>query len=199
MQLRLLKMESGTYAESSSTLLPIEEEETQLSPVLSEINYGSEVDNWKYPYAVDVLIYSGFEDSNFDIFRTTWHCPDCPLDPKLFDFLEKKYNNNDETTSPSRSERKLLFDQINATLLETVDFRPWVMPELTGLNQKCVKEDVRDAIEKIINEEFSNNEITDKELDREMMWSDSKEVIEMLGNEMEALLIDDMIIEVLCM
>ncbi|KAL8480491.1 hypothetical protein ACS0TY_027143 [Phlomoides rotata] len=195
MQLQLLKMESGTYADTS-TLPPIEEE-VQLSPIVSERYYDLGAENWKYSYAVDVLIYSGFEDSNFDEFKTTWHSIDCPLDPKLFDYLEKQYN--DESTSSSRSERRLLFDLINSALLESFDFRPWVMPKLAVLNLKCVKEDVRDAVEKLINEDdFFNKEITDKELDREMMWSDWKEVIEIIGNEMETLLIDDMIIEVIC-
>lgn len=201
MQLQLLKMESGTYAEAS-TLLPIEEEEVRLSPIVSAGNYVLGADSWRTSYALDVLIDSGLEESDFNMFRTDWHSPDCPLDPKLFDNLEKKYN--DEVTG-LRSERRLLFDRINSALVEIFqehfDLCPWVLPKLAGLNLKWQKEGVQDALEKLISQDFAfaaNKEISDRVLDREMLWSDSKGEIETLGNEIEKLVIDDMITEVLC-
>ncbi|KAI3473229.1 hypothetical protein Pfo_030521 [Paulownia fortunei] len=114
MQLQLLKMESGTDAEVS-TLFPIEEEVVQLSPIVSVGNYALGAEGWEISYALDVLIDSGLEESDFNMFRTTWHSPDCPLDPKLFDNLEKKYS--DQTTG-LRSERRLLFDRINSGVLQ---------------------------------------------------------------------------------
>ncbi|KAL0347267.1 UNVERIFIED_CONTAM: hypothetical protein Scaly_1742700 [Sesamum calycinum] len=174
MQLQLLKMESGTYAESS-TLVPIEEEVAQLSPITSEENYAPEAQGWEISYALDVLIESGFEESKLNMYRTTWHSPHCPLDPKLFDNLEKKYS--DDTTG-LRSERRLLFDRINSAILEIfqehVDLCPWVRPKLAGLNLEWEKDGgVRDAaLEKLISQELSNEDISERVVDREMWWSD---------------------------
>ncbi|KAL6520998.1 hypothetical protein OROGR_017567 [Orobanche gracilis] len=197
LQLQLLKMESSTDADMSA-LLPIEEEEdnTQPSPLVSEGNY---VLDWEIFYALDVLITSGLQDS--DMFRTSWYSPDYPLDPNLFENIEKKYS-HDETTG-TRLERKLLFDRINSALLqifvEHFDLCPWVMPKLAGLNSKWQKQCVRDAVVELIEKELSGIEIiSDKAVDREMQWSDSKGEIEIIGNEIEDLLIDDIITEVLC-
>ncbi|XP_020553381.1 uncharacterized protein LOC105174401 isoform X1 [Sesamum indicum] len=201
MQLQLLKMESGTYAESS-TLVPIEEEVAQLSPITSEENYPPEDKGWEISYALDVLIESGLEESELNMLRTTWHSPHCPLDPKLFDNLEKKYSDD---TSGLRSERRLLFERINSAILEIfqehVDMCPWVRPKLAGLNLEWEKDGggVRDAaLEKLISQELSNDDISERVVDREMWWSDGKGEIEVIGNEIEKLLIDDMITEVVC-
>ncbi|KAK4419121.1 hypothetical protein Salat_2324900 [Sesamum alatum] len=199
MQLQLLKMESGTYTESS-TLVPIEEEVAQLSPIISEENYAPEPKGWEISYALDVLIESGLEESEFNMSRTTWHSPHCPLDPKLFDNLEKKYS---DESSGLRSERRLVFDRINSAILEIfqehVDPCPWVRPKLAGLNIEWEKDGVRDALEKLIRQELGNMEISERVIDREMGWSDGKGEIEEIGNEIEKLLIDEMITEVVCM
>ncbi|KAL7136516.1 hypothetical protein ABFS83_10G036600 [Erythranthe nasuta] len=196
MQLQLLKMEKGTCAEAF-TLVPIEEEVTQPSPKFSEDRYELGDQGWEISYVLDVLIDSGIEESDFNIFETSWYSRDCPLDPKLFNKLEKKYS--DENSS---SERRLLFDKVNSALLEIfeehVDLWPWVMPKLAGQNCKMQNEGIRDAIEKLINQDFASLERLDRELDRDMQWSGFKGEIDIIGSEIEKLLIDDMIIEVLC-
>lgn len=196
MQLRLLKMETGTYAEVS-TLGPIEEEVMQLSPIISEGNHILGGEGWEICYALDMLIDSGLEESDFNVLKTNWHSPDCPLDPKLFNSLEKKYS--DEKTG-SRSERRLLFDRINSAIFEIfqehVDSCPWIMPKLSGMNAKLQKEGIRDALEKLITRDFTDQETSDRVLDQEMQWSDSRGEIDIIGNEIGDLLIDDMIAEV---
>ncbi|KAL1545902.1 hypothetical protein AAHA92_22574 [Salvia divinorum] len=197
MQLKLLKLESGTYAEicETSALVPVEEEEAQLLPVVSEGDLVLAADNWRTCYAVDVLIDSGLEESYFHMLRTLWHSSNSPLDPKLFDKLEKKYN-NDETTS-LRWERRLLFDKINLAVVEIfherVNLWPWVMPKVSGSNLQW--QGVQDDLERLINQEYGSGY---RELDREMLWSESRAEIEILGNEIERLLIDEMITEVIC-
>ncbi|KAL6501439.1 hypothetical protein OROGR_026572 [Orobanche gracilis] len=195
MQLQLPKMESSTDADMS-TLFPIEGD-MQPSPVVSE---GNCVLGWEFFYALDMLITSGLQDSDFNMFRTSWYSSDCPLDPNLFDSLEKKYSHNE--TTGTRLERRLLFDRINSALLHILvdhfDMYPWVMPKLTRFCLKWRKQGVRDAVVKLIKQELSKVEIPDKVVDREMQWSDFKGEIEMLGNEIEKLLVDDIITDVLC-
>ncbi|XP_047983177.1 uncharacterized protein LOC125223914 isoform X1 [Salvia hispanica] len=196
MQLKLLKLESGTYPETceTSALVPIEEEEAQLLPVVSEGDPVLSADNWRTCYAVDVLIESGLEESYFHMLRTLWHS-NSPLDPKLFDKLEKKYN-NDETTR-LRWERRLLFDKINSAVVEIfherVNLCPWVMPKVSGSNLQW--QGVQDDLERLINQEYGSGY---RELDREMLWSESRAEIEVLGNEIERLLMDEMIAEIIC-
>lgn len=196
MQLKLLKMESGTYSETSA-LHPIEEEEAQLSPSVSKGNRVLSADSWRTSYVLDVLIDSGLEESDFNMFRTSWHSSNYPLDPRLFDKLEKKYN--DETTG-LRSERRLLFDRINSAILEIfeehVDLCPWVMPKLAGSDLQW--QGIQDALERLIDQDDASREVSYRVLDREMLWSDFKGEMETLGNKIETLLIDDMITEVIC-
>ncbi|KAG6434061.1 hypothetical protein SASPL_105682 [Salvia splendens] len=197
MQLKLLKLESGTYPEicETSALVPIEEEEAQLLRVVSEGDPVLAADNWRTCYAVDVLIDSGLEESYFHMSRTLWHSSNSPLDPKLFDKLEKKYNN--AKTARLRWERRLLFDKINSAVVEIfherVNLCPWVMPKVSGSNLQW--QGVQDDLERLINQEYGSGY---RELDREMLWSESRGEIEILGNEIERLLMDEMITEVIC-
>ncbi|KAK6126060.1 hypothetical protein DH2020_040174 [Rehmannia glutinosa] len=187
MQLQLLKMESE---------IPIQKDNVaNLSWMLSEGNNKSRADGWESSYALDVLIQSGLLEFGFDMFRTKSYSPDCRLDPRLFENLEKKYSDG------LRSERRLLFDRLNSALLEIfqqhVDLCPWVRPKLAGLHYSTWrKERVGDALEKLINQESVNGQVPERVLDREMQWLDSKGEIDAIGNEIEELLMDDIITEV---
>lgn len=185
-------MESGRHVEES-TLAPAEED---IAEVGNDI-LGTE--GWEVSYTLDVLIHSGLQDSGFDMFRMMWYSPDCPLDPSLFDELEKKYS--DEITR-SRSERRLLYDRINSALLEIfqqyVDFCPWVMPKFGRAHSTWEKEGVVDALEKLINQEPATGQVTQRAIYREMHWPDLSGEIGIIGNQIEQSLIDDMITEILC-
>ncbi|KAK6126135.1 hypothetical protein DH2020_040113 [Rehmannia glutinosa] len=195
MQLQLLKMESDAYAKIPR-LVSIEKD--NIANLTSKLLEGNNIlgdEGWAASYAQDVLIQSGLLEFGFDMFRTKSYSPDCPLDPRLFENLEKKYSDG------LRSERRLLFDRINSALLEIfqqhVDLCPWVRPKLAGLHYSTWrKERVGDALEKLIYQESENGEVPERELDREMQWLDSKGEIDAIGNEIEELLIDDMIAEV---
>ncbi|KAL7091976.1 hypothetical protein ACP275_12G137500 [Erythranthe tilingii] len=191
MQLQLLKMESDSY-NSISTLVLIEDENAQLSSLLPK--------GWKLSYILDVLIHSNLRVFSYNMSVMTWHSTKSPLDPNLFDKLEKKYAEH-EMNEPML-ERKLLFDGINSTLLkilqQKLDLSPWVKPKLAALPLISQKERVVDALEKLINEESPNGQVDEKLLvDKEVLFQDSKGEINLLGNEIGNLLMDDMIIEIL--
>ncbi|KAL9149898.1 hypothetical protein ABFS82_12G135200 [Erythranthe guttata] len=191
MQLQLLKMESDSY-NSISTLVLIEDENAQLSSLLPK--------GWKLSYILDVLIHSNLRVFSYDMSVMTWHSNKSPLDPNLFDKLEKKYA--DHEMNEPMLERKLLFDGINSTLLkilqQKLDLCPWVKPKLAALPLISQKERVVDALEKLINEESPYGQVDEKLLvDKEMLFQDSKREMNLLGNEIGNLLMDDMIIEIL--
>ncbi|CAA0822015.1 Unknown protein [Striga hermonthica] len=198
-------IEDASSAESFERVA-IEEEDAQPSPIVPEENHTKGPEGWEAHYALDVLITSGLpQELEFSMFRTSWYSPDCSLDPKLFDTLEKKYGDDDET----KWERKLLFDRINFALqkifVEHVDPCPWVMPKSTGWN--LVKWRTRGIIvdsvdDKLIDQlELPQVEMmSEKAVGQEMGWAGPRGEVKMVGNEIETLLMDDMVTEViLCM
>ncbi|THG20436.1 hypothetical protein TEA_009295 [Camellia sinensis var. sinensis] len=187
MQLKLLKMESGAYTDEGMLMSSDKDDEI------------FEDDSFECSYLIDVLIDSGFEDADPDMIIATWHSPDCPLGPGVFDNLEKKYCN--ETWL--RSERRLLFDLINTGLVEIFQWlinpHPWVklLTRKVGppeWQKHGLKYEVRDFLEN--EEKKAREEVTERLLDREMLWLDSGDGIDAIGKEIEKLLIDDLIAEV---
>lgn len=158
----------------------------------------SSSESWEDCYTLDVLIQSSFQDFGFDMLLIMWHYPDYPLNPVLFDTLEKKYGDD----SPElRSERLLLFDQINSAISEIfqkhVDLRPWLMPKL-GLLPTRVKEPTKDAVENLISQESTNMQIIERILLRDMQWADPVEEFASMGKKIEEILLDDIIAEFVC-
>ncbi|KAL2514444.1 hypothetical protein Fot_28415 [Forsythia ovata] len=200
MQLQLLKMESQAHVDIPS-LISSESDVVEKSHMVFEENYILGAEDWKASYVLNVLINSDFEESDLNMFRTTWYSSECPLSPWLFDDLEKKYN--DEMTG-LRDERRLLFDRINSALLEVfqqhVDLYPWVMPKIKRADSTCQKQVVRDACKKLLTglDCEAYGDVQERILDREMQWLEFKGEIDAIGNEMETLLIDELIAEFLC-
>ncbi|CAK9141985.1 unnamed protein product [Ilex paraguariensis] len=193
-------MESESYADVPM-LVSTDEDAGQGSIIFTQekeiIN-----ESWESYYLVDVLIDSGFNETDPDMFMTTCHSPECPLGPWVFDTLEKTYG--DETTGP-RSERRLLFDRINSALLEIYQMfmKPcvWAKPvtRITGSNWS--RHGLIGELHKLLanQEKRANYDISEKVLDREMQWSDFGEDIEVIGKEIEKLLINDLITEFISM
>lgn len=196
MQLRLLKMQSSGYSEVS--LIPLEEEVSELSPIVYGKNHVLEAEGWEVSYALDVLNNSSIEESNPDTLEKS-HSPECPLDSGLFDDLEKKYS---DITFGSRPDRRLLFDTISSAIIQVSQQQdgllPWVMPKLGILQMTRHKEGIRDNVVKLINQDFPSGDVSETVLDKEMQWSDSKQEVDLVGSEIEKLLIDDLISDIIC-
>ncbi|KAL0344569.1 UNVERIFIED_CONTAM: protein TRM32 [Sesamum radiatum] len=192
MQLQLLKMESARHADEPAPVT-VEEDIAEVE------NYILGTEGWEVSYILDVLMHSGIEDSGLDMFGMMWYSPNCPLDPMLFDELEKKYSYE---ITQLRSERRLLFDGINSALLETfqqhMDSYSWTMPKSGRLHSTWQKEQVIEALNKLMNQEPIPGQLTGREIYNNMDWPDLREEIDIIGNDIEKLLIDDMITEILC-
>ncbi|KAK3016100.1 hypothetical protein RJ639_006344, partial [Escallonia herrerae] len=199
MQLQLLKMESEAYA---LMLISNDDDIGQGSVIFSEENEVVGSESWKSSYLVDVLIDSGFEDTDPDKFMTIWPSPDRPLAPWVFDNLEKKYC--DETTG-LRSERRLVFDRINSAMLEIfqrlLDSYVQSRPTTMGFRSKWAKCRIKDELHKLLARqvEEANDDMSETVLDREMEWLDSGDGVRVIGKEIEKLLIDDLLIEAVTM
>ncbi|KAK9289978.1 hypothetical protein L1049_008140 [Liquidambar formosana] len=198
MQLQLLKLESEAY-EEGPMVISSDEDVGEGSVGVSEARgmFRAE-ESWESSYVVDVLIYSGFSDADPDMFLETWQSPECPVGPLVFEKLEKKYC--DQTTS-LKSERKLLFDRINSGLREIfqqfMDPHPWVKPLAIMVGPKMSKDGLEDDLCKLLSSEEKKGSKTTEEkvLGKESEWLDLGEDIDVIGRELERLLIDELVAE----
>ncbi|XP_047334662.1 uncharacterized protein LOC124938286 isoform X2 [Impatiens glandulifera] len=185
MQLKLLKMESGSCADDTMTR----------SQNDNDVQY-FEDDSLMSSYLTDILIDSCIQDWDLDNLISTWYSPECPISYDLFENLEKKYG--DDTTW-LREERRILFDRINVCLFEMLepftDSYPWLklgVKKVAGSNMLI--SEMKWKLEEVLeNEEKS----TEKEIsvDREMEWRDYREYMDVIGRELEILLLNELIEE----
>lgn len=196
MQLQLLKLESEAYAEGPM-LISSDEDVEEGSVGFSE-DKGMVEESREFSYTVNVLLDSGINDADPVIFMSTWYCPECPINPLVFEELEKKYSNN---ASWPRSERRLLFDRINLALLtnyqQFADLRP-----STRIGRKWIKNGLKDGLQKLLasqDKKASNDTAADKVLARESQWLDMGDDIDVIGREIEKLLTEELINELVAM
>lgn len=190
MQLKLLKMESR---DGGANLMLCDKDYTRESFSATEENEFPENATWQTSYIDDVLKESGFDSTDENMIVAIWHSLECPVGPWVFDKLENKYSNN----KISKSKRKLLFDQINYGLAEVlgwlVEPHPWVE---TGRKKCCfgwAKNGIMYELEKLLLSQ--ENDKSEKVLDKEMKWADVCDEVEVIGRELENLLVNDLIDE----
>ena len=197
MQLKLLKMESGAYADEGILSSSDKDVCQGFVAVSEDKGIFKDEESLETSYLVDVLIYSGFDNASPNMFMSIWHSPDCPLDPSVFENLEKKYS-NDPTWL--RFERRLLFDRINCGLVEIfrhfTDLYPWMKPVTRSVGPKQKHEVKFELRELLASEERNASEgVTQAVLDREMQWLGFEDEIEAIGREIENFLISDLVVE----
>ncbi|PQM34533.1 uncharacterized protein Pyn_38447 [Prunus yedoensis var. nudiflora] len=139
MQLQLLKLESEPYAEGPMEISSDEDVGEESTGFSEAIGLSRDQGSWESSYLANILTESGLNSAASGTFLTTWHTPECPVSPLLFEELEKKYS--DQTSWP-KPERKLLFDRINSGLLEMfeqfTDPHPWVRPANKRVGPKWI-------------------------------------------------------------
>ncbi|KAK0583632.1 hypothetical protein LWI29_000534 [Acer saccharum] len=206
MQLQLLKLGSESYNEGPMLVSSDEDVEERSIASVDEKSVLKAEENWESSYIADVLINSGFNNVNPDTFVTTCHSPECPVSPLVFEDLENKYSN---LTSSSRLERKITFDCINVQLVEIhqqlADPHPWVrlgtsmrLPRWgkTGLHDMLQKSLTSHRLKKLNKDTAEEDENV---LGREEQWLDIGNDIEVIGREIEGLLIDELVAKVVAM
>ncbi|CAO2839600.1 unnamed protein product [Amaranthus hypochondriacus] len=194
MQLQLLKRESEDYDEGPILISSDEYEED--SAEFTPRNGGC----WESWYLVDVFALSGLDKTNSELFLGTWHSPDCPIGSWVFEDLEKRYC---ESESCSRSERRLLFDHINARIMDMsqlyVDTNAWVKKPGKAIDPQCLKDTLKNELHNILDKH--QNKLTEKELGTvilsEIQWTALEEHVSDVGKDIEALLMNELVTECL--
>lgn len=190
MQLKLLRMESG----EDGNLVLSDKDDSQESFSDTDENAILEYSTWPTSYMVDTLKESGFDSTDPNMIIAIWHSFECPIGPWVFDKLEKKYF-NDKTML--KSDRRLLFNRINCGLSELfwwlVDPHPWVGTGRRKFGHGWAKNGARYELQKLLSSE--ENDSSEKMLDQEMEWLDFGDEVDVIGVELENLLVNGLIEE----
>ena len=199
MQLQLLKLESEECVEGTM-LISSDEDGGEISSRVSEDNGLCRTeDRWESTYIIDVLSVSGIDGAYPDISFEAWHSPECPMSLSVFDELEKRYS---DWTSCSRSERRLLFDRINSGLVkihqQSMDAQPWVSPATTtNVGSKLLKNGLEDGLCELLGGQGNvKDDALGRILVRESQWLEMRDEIDVIGREVERLLLDDLVSEI---
>ena len=200
MQLKLLKLESAdTDAEDLELLISSDEDSLEChSPI-----YAGEIleafrddEDRDFSYLLDVLIDSRVHHTSANELFNACYMQEYPVSTEVFENLEKKYN---VLVSWSRPERKLLFDLISSILVDKIN--PSI--DLQSMkSRRChptwsregLVEDVWQLVVK------QRKELGGKHEDKlllEPRWLDLGGDVDMVGMELERMLIDDLMEELL--
>ncbi|XVE96816.1 hypothetical protein REPUB_Repub02eG0255500 [Reevesia pubescens] len=195
MQLQLLKLESESYEEETMLLSSDDDGEEVSVGFADDKGIPMAEVNWESVYIVDVLVDSGINRADLDTFLATCHSPECPVNPLVFEELEKKYCN---LNSWSRAERKLMFNRINSKLLEIyqqyTDQHQWVKSARKIIPKWNIGE-LEDSLRKCLVSQNKKLQMDPGEmmLAGECEWLDLREDIDVIGREMERLLVDELV------
>ncbi|KAG5223617.1 DUF3741 domain-containing protein/DUF4378 domain-containing protein [Salix suchowensis] len=197
MQLQLLRLESEAY-EEGPMLISSDEEDIEEGSVGFTEERQITAENREFSYIAHVCLDSGINDADPDTFLRTLHSPECPVNPLIFEELEKKYCNH---ASWPRSERRLLFDRLNIALQmiyqQYANSLPWIS-SATMSSPKWIKYGLKDRLRKSIGSQVTKaNEdaAADKILEGESQWLDLREDVDVIGREIERQLTEELVRE----
>lgn len=153
-----------------------------------------------FSYLVDVLTEAGFHGRNLKMDFGNFHSPECPISLMVFETLEKKFG---DQISWKRSERRLLFDRINAGLTEILwpcmGVPTWAKPVSRrlslGLDKEVMEEDMWMLLAS--QEKEASKDSAEKVLGNEVGKLDLGDDIDAVAKEIESLLIDELAAELL--
>ncbi|ESQ52375.1 hypothetical protein EUTSA_v10016240mg [Eutrema salsugineum] len=192
MQLQQLKRESGTYNEDPMLISSDEDSNQDESSIVTDKTVITQEpgEDWKSLYLADVLANCKFSDLSPQSFVETWHSFESPVDPSLFENLEKKYTYSSLKTS-SRLERKLLFDRINSEILEFFEQFKDLQP--TKVCPKWEINKIQETLREMVTIKFMKPSRETKE--KRLQWPSLEDDIEVIGKEIEEMLTDGLIAE----
>ncbi|XP_019437096.1 PREDICTED: uncharacterized protein LOC109343315 isoform X1 [Lupinus angustifolius] len=192
MQLQLLKLESEEYVDGHMLVSSDED-----CAVTSEDNGSCRTeDSWETSYIIDALSVSGIDGA-----QPILNSLECPVNLSVFDELEKKYS---DWTTCSRSERRLLFDRINSGIVtihkQSMNAQPWMSPSTKNISSELIENRLQDGLHRLLrNQGNVKDDTMGKVLVMESQWLDLKDDFDVIGMEIEILLLDDLVAEIASM
>lgn len=144
---------------------------------------------WEVSYTSDVLTELGLQDTNLELFMTTWNSSEYPVGPWVFTKLEKKYS-DDQITDSSRPDRKLLFDRIKSGISDIAQSSVKKGPQLT---KKWFESELR----KLLADKAMTEKGEELVLQSDVHWIDLGSYVDGIGRELAKMVLDELIYECL--
>ncbi|TQE04880.1 hypothetical protein C1H46_009483 [Malus baccata] len=193
-----------TYSEGSGMIVSSDDDDDTIQGSAS--SYRENEDSMRlfrveeskdYSYLVDVLSEIGFYGRNLTMDLSTWCPPEWPVNLVVFETLEKKFG---DQVSWKRLDRGLLFDRINARLMEI--FKPcmgvptWTRPASRRIRSMPSEEMIEEDLWMLLvsQEKETGKDSTENALGREIEL-DLGDDIDGIGREIERFLFDKLIAE----
>lgn len=206
-QLQFLETNSeGTYSEGSEMGVSSDGDSETESPYLLQDSENmlkdfKTADGRDFSYLIDVLDEANLHVMNLGMCFETWNSLECPVNPSVFDLLEKKYR---KQASWLKSERKLLFDHINSGLSEILHsfLESYIMGK--SLKRRCCSTMRRIDIEEelwgmlVSHENEMRKDMSGKAIGNETKWLHVEEEIGSICREIETHLLDELAAEFVC-
>ncbi|KAG6416987.1 hypothetical protein SASPL_124428 [Salvia splendens] len=201
LQLESLNFDSGeTYSDGSVMVVSGEDDFEEEFGILHHDSrkvkwWLGDGDSRNFSYMVDVLDEAGFFGKNSFMDFKMWYCLECPINPLVFETLEKKYGKQAYWKS---SERQLLFDRINSGVLEI--FNPIINfhSVTTSIRKKlCASLRLDEVVDELWTKLISQEKEVSKELSEKAMaeWLELEEGIDIICRELEGSLFDELAME----
>lgn len=148
-----------------------------------------------FSYFVEVLAEAGISNRSLYTDFHTWHSPQCPISPFVFEKLEMKFG---KQPSSKRSDRRLFFDRINSALSEILQpcicILAWEKPVSRRMNaelsQNTIEEELWDLL--VVKEKEAKKESADRMLVGDINWIELRYDIEDTVSEIVTFLIEEL-------
>lgn len=196
---------SDTYSEGSGMIVSSDDDTDEQS--VSDYKENSVMGLFKvaesrdFSYLIDVLLEAGFYSRGIEMDCDTWCFQECPMSLYIFESLEKKYG---DQVSWNRSDRRLLFDRINAGLMEIsqpcMGEATWTKPVSRRIRSLTGQEMIEEDLWMLLVIQEKEGTVARKNLEEKLQRSeigklDLGDDIDCIGIEIERLLIDELVEE----
>ncbi|CAL5207142.1 unnamed protein product [Lathyrus oleraceus] len=199
MQLQLLKLESEEHVEGPMQISSDEDGLEASAEMLEENALWKTEDSWESSYITDVLSESAIVKAQTQHILEVWHSLECPVSLSVFEELEERYS---DWTICSRSERRLLFDRINSGIVkiheQSTDPQPWVVGNAGKTFGSKRINGLQDGIFQMLGSQgkVEDDDVLSKLLIVESQWLNLRDDIDVIGREVEILILDDLVAEI---
>ncbi|XP_058771045.1 uncharacterized protein LOC131644537 isoform X1 [Vicia villosa] len=198
MQLQLLKLESEEHVEGPMQISSDEDGVEAYAEMLEENALRRTEDSWESSYIIDVLSESAIDKGQTHNILEVWHSLECPVSLSVFEKLEEERYS--DWTICSKSERRMLFDRINSGIVkiheQSADPQPWVGNAGKTFGSKRFT-GLQDGIFQMLG---SQGKVEDDALGKllvvESQWLGLRDDIDVIGREVEILILDDLVAEI---
>ncbi|PNX84898.1 DNA repair rad51-like protein, partial [Trifolium pratense] len=197
MQLQLLKLESEEHVEGPMLISSDEDGGEAAVGMLEGNALWRTEDSWESSYIIDVLSESAIIEARTDNVLEVWHSLESPVSLSVFEELEEKYN---DRTTCSKSERRLLFDRINSGIVkiheQSTNPQPWMVNAALSFGSKRIN-GLQDGLFQMLGSQGKvEDDVLGKLLIVESQWLKLRDDIDVIGREVERLILDDLVAEI---